>query len=193
MGEGKVFRRGRGRRTSAGAGATKTAREGRLVEKVVALVMGRARPAVVELRGEEFQDALRGLRRRRKQRGGLQLGCKGKNDFGRHGLAPCCSTSSRFNCSRNGRLRSKPLNERYRDVTSTTSRHVNFLQRNYKRLFSFFMFQKKARLEPGALEITVREICRNNVSCPATERCGRSACRCDMWNARAVAANHCQA
>jgi hypothetical protein len=33
-----------------------------------------------------------------------------------------------------------------------TRRHVNFLQRNYKRLFSFFMFQKKARLEPGALE-----------------------------------------
>jgi hypothetical protein len=25
---------------------------------------------------------------------------------------------------------------------------------------------KKNRLEPGGLEITVREICRNNVSCP---------------------------
>src|ERR1019366_9497739 len=47
MGEGKVFRRGRGRRTSAGAGATKTAREGRLVEKVVALVMAGLGPPLL--------------------------------------------------------------------------------------------------------------------------------------------------
>ena len=40
--------------------------------------------------------------RKRKVRGGVQLGCEGKNDFVRYDLAPCCSTFSRFRCSRNG-------------------------------------------------------------------------------------------
>ena len=40
MGEGKIFRRGRSGRGSAASGATKAAREGRLVETIVALVMG---------------------------------------------------------------------------------------------------------------------------------------------------------
>src|ERR1039458_1655060 len=47
MGEGKVFWRGRGRRTSAGGGATKNAREGRLVEKVVAVVMAGLGPPLL--------------------------------------------------------------------------------------------------------------------------------------------------
>jgi hypothetical protein len=41
-----------------------------------------ARVVVVDLCGEEFQDALRGLRRRREKRRGLQLGGRGEDDFG---------------------------------------------------------------------------------------------------------------
>jgi hypothetical protein len=41
---------------------------------------------VVDLGGEEFQDAPGGLRRRREKRRGLKLGARGEDDFGGHGV-----------------------------------------------------------------------------------------------------------
>ena len=49
-----------------------------------------SRIVIVDLHGGKFEHALGRLGRRREQRRGLQLGRRGDDDFGVHGLAPGC-------------------------------------------------------------------------------------------------------